>query len=161
MPRLGVLSKLYINLSDLSINYSLLDLISDCVVNSPWDESDASSRQSRVKLQDVTMMGLEITGKVRVQFAENNQAYLRMRDAYYRDFSIQVLALNGLLNENNVDGFIFQAKVFNWSEDQSLGNTLYKDFSLKPCPYDSVLTQPPRFVKVIGGVLNYYPIGQG
>jgi hypothetical protein len=163
MPRLGILSRLYINLnaSSLTTNFQVLNLISDCVVNAPWEEGDASARLTRAKLTEPTMMALEVTGKIRVRHAEQDPAFVRMRDFYYRDLSFDVMVLNGLLTENDSEGFIFPAKVFNWSEDQSLGTVLYKDFSLKPCIYDGTTVFPPRYCRVIGGTLTTFLIGQG
>ena len=159
MPRLGIRSNLWINSgTENTPAWNLLDLISDCNVNAPWDEGDASSRQSRVKMSEPTMLGLEITGKVRVKNSELNAAYLLMMAANRDDSPIDVLVLNGQMTENGVDGFRAYMKVFNWGEDQSLGVVLYKDFTLKPCiPPGS--GQVPKYARVTGGILAYFTMG--
>lgn len=161
MPRLGVLSNFYVNIQTVSNPiWQALPLISDCNVNGTWDQGDASTRQSRSKMFEPTLMDTEITGKVRVTNSEQYQSYLNLYNAWYSDLVVEVLVLNGALNENNADGFRFQAKVFNWSEDQSLGAVLFKDFSVKPCIPD-LIVNVPRVVRVVLGVMLTAPIGAG
>lgn len=161
MPRLGVLSKFYVNVGNFSVpSWLELPMISDCNVDGSWDEGDASARTSRVKVQEPTMMGVEVSGKVRVKDAVDNAGYINMYNAYYRDSVVEVLVMNGPLNENGAEGYRFQAKVFAWSEDQSLGAVLFKDFTIKPCIPDTVANHP-RMAKVVGGTLVYSAIGQG
>lgn len=165
MPRLGVLSKLYVDTNPLTAtnpNWVVLPLISDCTVSPVWDEGDASTRESRVKQMEPTLLGLEITGKVRVKNNELYAAYTAMVNGFYQDVAIRVLALNGALNEDTAEGFTFLGKVFNWSEDQSLGSVLYKDFTIKPCiPNGISAAHFPRRALVSGGVLTYLNLGQG
>lgn len=134
MPRLGVLSKFYVNTGSWDVPvWTELPLISDCNVNGSWDEGEASARLSRVKSSEPTMLGLEITGKIRVKGAETLVPFLAMQAAYYNDEPVDLLVLNGSLTDVGADGYRSEFKIFTWSEDQSLGAVLYKDFSVKPC----------------------------
>jgi len=161
MPRLGVLSKFYVNSgTETTPIWEELPVISDCNVGGDWDEGEASARLSRAKASEPTMMGVEVTGKVRVKGSEAYLAYQLMREAWYKDKILSVLVLNGAFNEEGAEGFRFQAKVFGWSEDQSLGVVLYKDFSVKPCIPDFPVNAP-KVAKVSLGVLTYSAFGLG
>lgn len=160
MPRLGILSKFYVNLGTWDVPvFTELPLISDCNVNGNWDEGDASARLSRVKSSEPTQLTLEITGKLRVKGAISNAAFLAMQAGYYNDTPVDVLVLNGPITEVGADGYRFEAKVFNWSEDQSLGAVLYKDFSIKPCiPTEE--THVPTLARIIvSGTPTYNEFG--
>jgi len=167
MARLGALSKFYVNGNGSNIGAgqptpAWLDtcLISDLQVNAAWDEGDASSRCSRAKVSEPTMMGLEFTGKIRVFLNNFNAAYVLMYTGFYQDTAREFLIMNAPLNEEGAEGFYFQGKVFQWSEDQSLGAVLFKDFIVKPCiPINNGAY--PRVARVISGVLTSFPIGQG
>lgn len=160
MPRLGVLSKFYVNTGTYDVPvWTELPLISDCNVNGSWDEGEASARLSRVKSSEPTMLGLEVTGKIRVKGAEENAAYFDMRAAYINDDIVELLVLNGSINEVNAEGYRFEAKVFAWSEDQSLGAVLYKDFSVKPCIPSELARYPKYALVVTPGTPTYTDFG--
>ena len=165
MPKLGVLSVFHVNLATWDIpTWATLPLISDCNVNAPWDEGDASARLSRAKSAEPTMMGLEITGKIRVKGADVVASYFALYNAHFRDLIVDILALNGPLAEVGAEGYRFEAKVFNWGEDQSLGAVLYKDFSIKPCIPSDVTRYPKKAIVVAPGGpgnVTYNDIGQG
>lgn len=132
-----------------------IPLISDCNVNGSWDEGEASARLSRVKSSEPTMLGLEVTGKIRVKDALSLASYALLYEGHFKDILVDILALNGPVTEVGAEGYRFEAKVFNWGEDQSLGVVLFKDFSLKPC-IPSDITHVPKKARVIdpGGPAN-------
>ena len=160
MPRLGILSKFFVNVGTPTTAPSFVELplISDCTVNGPWDEGEASTREGQVTQTENTKMSLEISGKIRIKKAASNAAYLKMRASHGTGSSFEVLVLNGGLTENGAEGYQFMAKIFNWSEDQSLGTVLYKDFTIKPCIWNSP-ESAPRIALVVGTVLGYSAIG--
>lgn len=159
MPKLGIMSKFYLNMGTTAApNFVELPLISDCTVNAPWDKADASTRETRVKQSENPQMDIEVTGKIRVKKAKDNIAYLKMFQMHYAGDKGEFLVLNGAKEEDGSEGFIFWGKIFNWSEDQSLGAVLYKDFSIGPCIWDEQ-DQKPRAVRVIGANMTFYEIG--
>jgi hypothetical protein len=161
MPRLGILSVFYVNIQTVTNPiWQAIPLVSDMTVNGDWDEGDASARQSRVKVFEPTQMDVGLSGKLRVKDGRNFQGYINLYQAWYTDNFVDVLVLNGPNNEDNAEGFRFQAKVFAWSEDQSLGTVLFKDFTIKPCIPD-LPANYPKVARVVNGVLTYRDIGTG
>lgn len=108
------------------------------------------------------MMGVEVTGKARVKGSEVYLSYTAMYEAHFKDIPLDILVLNGPSDEFGSEGYRFWGKVFTWSEDQSLGAVLFKDFSVKPCIPEDV-TQPPKKADVLapGGPVTYLDIGLG
>lgn len=169
MPRLGILSKLYVNGGtwDVPVLNELIT-ISDCNVDGSWEEGEASARASRIGADEPTILRLEITGKVRVADALGVLAYNAMYNAYFKDLPIDVLVLNGARTENGASGYRALFKIFTWSEDQSLGAVLFKDFSMKPCiPAEispstgAVIYRFPKVANVVAGNVVYSDIGLG
>jgi hypothetical protein len=132
--RLGITSKLYFNSSTYDAPAWLeLNLISDLNVTSNWDEDESSTRASRAKTLEPTIMALELSGKVRKEIL--NTPFLMMRAAFNTAGVLDVMVLDGAIGTTGSDGFRFVAKVFAFAEDQSLGKVIFKEFTLKPCVY--------------------------
>ena len=152
--RLGILSKFYINDGTYGApTWVEIDLISDMAVNGVWEEGDSSARRTRVATADPTRMTLELAGKVRVD--RTDAGYFSLERSFLDTNVIDVLVLNGAKDQNNSSGYRFDAKIFNWSEDQAMGNVLYKDFSIKPCASDNAV----KAAHVVGGVPVFTTIG--
>lgn len=143
MPRIGIVAGLYINTGSYeSPEWDEFDLVGDAAVNPSWEEGDATTRQSLVNQAEPTKMALEVTGRARV--ADDNEVFDTVEAAWIQRNPLDILALNGKIDSPGASGFRFDGKVFNWSEDQALGNVLFKDFNIKPCASDN----DPKFVKV-------------
>lgn len=128
---LGVKAKLYRNTASYgSPTWTEITLVGDSSVNASWDEGDGSARVSRVKQVAKTMMGLELTAKVRVDLTD--AGYLALMTALHSDTPIDLLVLNGPSTTNGVQGYRADFHVMSASEDQAMGNVIFKDFALKP-----------------------------
>lgn len=153
MP-LGITSTCYLNSGTyVTPIWNLLDLIADATVKADWNSADASVRRGRVEEAEPTNLVLELTGKVRKSMTDT--AFLVLRAAHLIASTLDVLILDGLRTVNGSEGFRFDGKVFQWSEDQSLGVVTFKDFMIKPC----ISTNLPKSVIVNGGSPTYSAIG--
>ena len=132
--RLGVKSKLYVNTGTYDApTWAEVNLISDLNVNGSWEEDDSSTRAARVKTAEQTLISLELTGKIRKEIL--NTPFLIMRAAFNNASTLDFLILDGSISITGSEGYRFVGSIFNWSEDQSLGKVIFKDFSVKPSVY--------------------------
>ena len=128
---LAIQGKLYRNTAAYnSPTWAAIDLVADVQVNPAWDEADGSVRASRVKQFAKTMMGLEISARVRVDLTD--AGYLALLGALHSDTPLDLMILNGDKTTNGVTGYRADFHVMSAGEDQSLGNVLFREFTLKP-----------------------------
>ena len=131
MPKLGINAKLYRNTGSYeATSLSEVTLISDLAVNVTWDEAPADARESRVKQVVKTMLGLEITGRIKKKQTDAN--YLAFMSAMLSDDLLDLFVLDGAFDIVGVEGWRADFLVFSGSEDQAMANSLYVDFTLKP-----------------------------
>lgn len=134
MAKRGIKCKLYVNTGTYaSPTWTAVATVSDAVSNAQWGEADASARDTPVKQFDISQMDLSVSGKARVPDAVDT-AFDALAAAFLDGSAKDILVLNGASTENGATGYRYHAKVFNWSEDQAMGNVVYKDFLLKPTP---------------------------
>lgn len=146
MGMLGVNAKAYRNTGSYgSPTWSEMTLISDLSVNPAWDEGSADARESRIKQVRKTMMGLEVSGKMKKRISDSN--YQALMDALVSDTVLDVLILDASKETVGARGWRFDAQVFSANEDQAMGNVLYEEFVMKP----SLDTNAPKAVKVGAG----------
>lgn len=123
--------------------------VMNLTVTPAWDSADANSRAQRTKFSAKTILGLEISGSIKKK--PDDAAYEMIMDAMISDAVIDVLCLDGPMDEPGVRGWRADVQVHETPEDQSLGNVLYDDFTLKPYP-----SQPLKAVYVGGtGDIEY------
>lgn len=134
--RIGPLCKFYYN-SGVYVTpvWEEVDLISDLVNNSSWERGVSSVRRARVVTNEQLMLNLELTGRVRTDYT--NEHYNTLRDAHIDTTTLDILVLNGDINKNGSMGFRFDAKVFDFGEDQALGNVIFNDLAVGPCASDN------------------------
>jgi hypothetical protein len=158
--RLGIQAGLYVNTNTYdSPTWLEVLLISDLTVNANWQEGESSTRAARVQTFEQTIMAMELTGRVRKE--TTNTAYLALRTAHGTASVVDFLVLDAKNTVFNGDGYRFHGRVFNFGEDQSLGNVVFKEFSAKPCVYiDGDGNQvPPKTAFNVAGTLTYGTIG--
>jgi len=147
---IGILSKLYYNSGTYgSPTWVEVTLVGDLAVNPQWDEADISTRGSRVKSMKKTMMGIEITG--RLKKVPGNTAYAKFVDGLMSDSLIDVLVLDGANDSNDVRGYRMDVQVFQGNDDQSLSAGGFLDIVLKP----NQDTNPVKAVLVATGAPTY------
>ena len=145
MATLGINSKLFYNSGNFATPTWLpLNNVRELTVTSTWDEGDASTRASPVKMAEPTQLNLEIGGQMQ---ADASVGYLLLQTDYFTRALVDVMALDGGSTTNTVEGVRFEAKVFSWTEDQGPGNVNYRQFSVKPC----ASANPPKSVIVSSG----------
>jgi hypothetical protein len=152
---LGINAKVYRNtgVDYATPTWTEVDQIADLSVNPEWDEAEGGARSSRIKKSSKTMLGIEITGRIKVQLAD--AGYVALRDAMYTDIPLDLLILNGANDEDGVHGWRGEWNVMSGTEDQALQNRLYMDFRLTP--YDG--TEEPMYAEVVAGVVTFIAPG--
>ncbi len=149
--KIGILARAYRNTGSYnSPAWTAMNGFSDLSVNPAWDKADASTRESRVKGGLKTMVDIAITGKYRVSNTDGN--YLALFGAANDDTVLDLLILNGPLDQEGVRGYRMDAQVYSANEDQGLGVALYDEFSFSPYIFDN----PPKLAVVgSGGAITY------
>lgn len=131
MP-VGILSKLYFNSGSYGTpTWVEVNLVSDLVVDATWNEAEGSTRAEQAQVFEPTNLKLDLTGKIRKNILDT--PYLMIRAAHLVKTSLDILILDRSIATVGADGFRFEGKVFNWSEDQGLGTVIFKEFGIKPC----------------------------
>lgn len=152
---LGIRSKLYVNDGTYnSPDWVEINHVADATLNDAWDEGVADARDSLLHQFEQTMKSLSLDGRIRVNPDDDGYAVIRDANVYSRQ--LDVMVLNGPLDENGAHGYRFFAKVFGFNEGQNLTEVIYKDFSLKPNPGD----ETPKYVLVAGGAPTFHELGQ-
>lgn len=139
-----------------SPTWSECHLFENVQVNPSYDKADANYRGSRAKRESNTLLGLEITGRLKVRPADAN--YAAFEDAFVADSAIDLLILNGAEDEAGVSGWRADFGIRSFNEDQSIGNVLYKEVTLTPADTDNEVFA----VRVEGtGGMEEASIGEG
>lgn len=115
----------------LSPTWDEISMLGDASINLAFDSYDATTRGDGVKSEEPTLLGIEVTGKIRSD--ENSADYTAFETAAYTRAMIDTMWLDGSSTTNGARGIRFEGKLHTWSEDQALGNVLFREFSLKPC----------------------------
>jgi hypothetical protein len=96
MPKLGITSALYYRSSGNfgTPTWTALTDIGDLAVNAQWDVAEANTRASRIKSESKTLLGLEVTGRLKSQDA--SASYNAVVEAFLSGTSnIDILVLDG------------------------------------------------------------------
>ncbi|HYH69217.1 MAG TPA: hypothetical protein VD866_31275 [Urbifossiella sp.] len=154
---LALNSKIYRNTaSHGSPAWSEVAIFENVQVNPSYDRGDANTRESRAKREANTQMMLEVTGRLKVRPADAN--YQAFEDAFVADSAIDLLVLNGPIDDPGVSGWRADFGVRTFTEDQGLGNVLYKEVTLTPADTDNEVVA----VRVEGtGSAEEAEIGEG
>lgn len=146
MSKLGISAVLYRNTASYGTpTWTAVTCVSDLAINPAWDEADGSTRGSRVKASAKTLLGLEITGKLKVDGAD--EGYAAIADALLSDTPLDLMILDGGSTTNDVRGWRADFHVFSASQDQAMANVLFDDIVLKP----AVSANPTKSVVVASG----------
>ncbi len=155
--RLGIKCKLYLNVNTYeSPTWNNVDRVSDATLNIQWEEGDAKSRESIISTFEPTMGTLDCSGKIRVDGDDGN--YVAIRNAFAGKVALDLLILDGEHDEDDSEGVRGDFKVFNFSRDESMGNVIFRDFTLKPC-IPTAGRVAVRHVVVAGGIPVYSDFG--
>ncbi len=128
----GYASKLYYNTASFGTpTWVECTLVGDAAVDLSYDEDDATTRGDGVKASEPTLLGIEISGRMRSD--ENNTQMVAWETAFFTRAILDLMALDGGSTTNGVRGVRYEGKLHKWSEDQALGKVLFRDFMHKPC----------------------------
>jgi hypothetical protein len=152
MASLGINSKLYYNSATFGTpTWVELSNVRELNADSSWDEGDASTRASPVKMFEPTQLNLELSGQMQ---ADGSVNYLLMQTKYYARTLVDVMCLDGASDDTGSEGYRFEGKIFGWTEDQGPGVVNYRAFTIKPC----ASANPPKSVVVTAGAPVYTSI---
>jgi len=130
---LGRDAKLYLNTGTFgSPTWAAIDQISDLTVTAEWDEVDASTRESKMKLKAKTLLGAEVGGKLKAVPGNTNLGTIVA--ALFSDAVVDIMVLNGTSSTNGCYGFRYECQVHAANEDQGLGAAIFDDIKFKPYP---------------------------
>ena len=132
--KIAIKAKLYRNTGTYgSPTWTELTCISDCSLEAAWDEGEASTRETRMKLALKTMLALGVTCKLRASDS-GDAGYTAIIAASVADTQIDILILNGSSTSSSATGFRFTSQVFSANEDQGLGQVVFDEVKFKPTP---------------------------
>lgn len=147
---IGILSKLYYNTGTYgSPIWTEVSIVGDVAVNPTWDEADISTRASRVKSMKKTMLGIEITA--RLKKVPSSTVYAAFVNALMSDGLLDILVLDGPNNTDGVRGYRMDVQVFGGNDDQSLNAGGFLDIVMKP----NQDTNPVKAALVDSSALTY------
>lgn len=152
MAKLGMNAKLYWRSAGTygAPTWTEASIISDVTIDVTWDEADASARESRITQVVKTMLPLSVTARLKKKPLDST--YEAFMNAIISDDALDLLILDGDMTVEGTRGWRADWQVFSGSEDQSMGNVLFEDMTLKPSITDNLVLA----VKVAaGGVLTY------
>lgn len=149
MSKLALKARLYRNTSGNynSPTWAAVNRIKDLTVNAGWDMADADSRESRIKNKAKTLLDLSASGMVKV--SNTDEGYIALWEAAHDDDPLDLLILNGAMDENGARGYRGYWQVSKSDEDQSIGNVLYMGIELTPADNDGDI--PMKKAVVTGG----------
>lgn len=131
--KLGRDAVLYYNTASFgSPTWTAIPQVSDLSVTAEWDEAEASTRESKMKLKVKTLLGAEVAAKLKV--VPSDTALGVIVAALFSDAVVDILVLNGTNATNGCYGFRFECQVHSANEDQGLGNAIFDEVKFKPCP---------------------------
>lgn len=128
----GYASKIYYNTASFGTpTWVECTLVGDATVKLTFEEDDATTRGDGVKAAEPTLLGIEVTGRMRSD--ENNTQMVAWETAFFTRALLDLLVLDSSNATNGGRGIRYEGKLFDWSEDQALGKVLFRDFMHKPC----------------------------
>lgn len=154
--RLGFNCKVYANSGTTYATPTWLEfvLVSDATLSAEFDSFDATTRVSNgVKEMEPTLLGLGVAGQIKVD--DDDAAFLMLDERTFMRKAMDILVLNGDKTDPGVRGWRFWAKNMKLSEDQKLGNVLFREFDLKPCVPLVAAEKPKRAVVSAGGTVEF------
>ncbi|MGL5097508.1 MAG: hypothetical protein ACRDD1_18115 [Planctomycetia bacterium] len=129
---LGIDAKLYRNTGTYGTpTWTSVDCISDCAVSPVWDKNEVMIRASRTKMQVKTMLGIEVAAKLLATLSGDTQL-IAIQDAMNSDAQHDFLVLNAATTAIGARGWRFWGQVFQASESQNPGDTLFYDCVIAP-----------------------------
>jgi hypothetical protein len=160
--RLGIDSKCYYNSAWAwatrtgwdAPTWGVADLFEDFTMGGSWNVAPAGDRNQGVDAGAKTRVKLPVAGRMRVD--DTDASYQAFLTAFLnREATLDLLVLNGPMNDDGAVGFRALFIVSDFAEDQGADMVLYRAFSGQPAP--ASLATPVMSVVVTGGVPVYTP----
>jgi hypothetical protein len=104
--------------------------VSDCELAPSAKTTAVVTRDSRIERNVVTVLGLEISGKVLVN--PSDPGYAALEAAFHTLGMLPILILNGPGNVVGSKGWRLDCHVTKWTEDQGPEAVLFRAFTLVP-----------------------------
>lgn len=149
----GIDCVLYVNTSgDYDApTWTEADCIRDFKQTVSWNKGPAGTRKSRVNKSVKTTLDLSWSGSFE---NDGSAAAVAIKAATLSDDPLDLLILNGPLDEDGRDGFRVDCQVFKADQDQGRESVIYPEIDIEPTPSD----HEPKAVLISGGVPVYSDI---
>lgn len=132
----GIECKLYINTSidaDPYANptWSEIACIRNATLNLEFEEVDATCRGAGgFRASEPTLTALEVTGDAIKD--KDHAAFLAAEAAAVGKSEVDLVVLDGPIDDDDSDGWRFSGKFFSWNENQPYEDIVTVDFNAKP-----------------------------
>lgn len=133
MPKLGINSVAYYRSAGNfgTPTWTAMPGFGDMAVNAAWDVAEAPTRASRVKSEAKTLLGLEVTGRLRSE--DGNTIHDALLSAFLSPTTnVDIMVLDGSSSTNGSRGFRFEAIVKQANQSQGLTDALFSELSFTP-----------------------------
>lgn len=125
--------------------WSEIDLAKDVQVDPTWDQAEAFSRATSVKEYAKGLLELGFT--ISAKCSGTDTGYGALMDAFTsRTGTIDLLVLDAGSTTNGAEGVRLTAGVFGASQQQNIGDVLYREFEVKPSAHAD---NKPKWVEVV------------
>lgn len=137
MSRIGLNCKLYRNTATGANAYTTptwveLTNVRDVTIPMTKAEADTSRRGSTWKTRKGTLKDASID--FQLMHDDGDTGFAALLDSYVNGTPIDMLALDGAINDGNAQGLRATVEVFNFQPGQPLEGAVMYDVSCKPCP---------------------------
>lgn len=131
--KIGIKCAAYLNVTGNAASpvWTELKLISDATLAATMGEAKATTRNAAVEESEPILAEVSLTGKILKD--PTDAGYAALSASFWNRTSLDVLALDGKTSANGSEGVRFTGKSFTWTEDQSMGTVVFKEFAIKPC----------------------------
>lgn len=136
----GLDCKVYVNTGTYAApTWAEWECVRDTTLDITFDEVDASCRGSGTFRQSTLTLGtLEVTGDAVKD--KDDPSYIAMELAARNKTIMDVVVLDGPIDDDDSDGWRLDAQIMSWSESQPYEDVLTVDFTLKPAVSENAPT---------------------
>lgn len=157
MAKLGIDSAAYLNNGNWdNPDWSELDFISDLTENTDWDSAEIVIRRSLAKQGAKTVVDVGVSCKMLRE--PENPDYQSILNALRTRDTVDILILDGPIDEVGSEGVRFIAQVTKGGGSQNTSEALFRDIVFMPYP-DADPAHSPQWADVGAGPnLTFTPI---
>jgi hypothetical protein len=155
--KLGIDATAWVNTATWdSPSWAEMDFIEDLDEATDWDVAEIKIRRSLVKQGAKTMVDIGVSAKMLRE--PDNSTYLRILNALRTRDTVDVMFLDGDIDEDGAEGIRYIAQVVSGGGSQNSSDALYRDIVFKPFPSADPDEVPQWASYTTTGGLDFTPI---